>query len=80
VYGAGLYSFFDNYNVHCSDQGNGETCQTGIFSIDTVSAVSVYNLNTVGTNDMITRGGTNIAFYADNNNGFIGTIALFKNN
>ena len=24
VYGAGLYSFFSNYNVSCSDVGNGE--------------------------------------------------------
>lgn len=80
VYGAGLYSFFDNYNVTCSNQGNGETCQAGIFSIDTVSTVSVYNLNTIGTNDMITRGGTNIALYGDNNDGFVGTIALYKNN
>ncbi len=27
VYGAGLYSFFNNYNTTCSAPGNGESCQ-----------------------------------------------------
>jgi hypothetical protein len=39
IYGAGLYSFFDNYSTACSNPvtppgGNGATCQTRIFSIE----------------------------------------------
>jgi glucan 1,3-beta-glucosidase len=78
VYGAGMYSFFNNYNVHCSDQGNGEACQSRIFSVEKSTGVSVYNLNTVGTTAMITLDGTDVAQYSDNLNGFIDTIALFR--
>lgn len=77
VYGAGLYSFFGNYDVHCSDQGKGETCQSRIFSVEN-SEVSVYNLNTVGTGVMVTRDGVDVAFYGDNLNGFVDTVALYR--
>jgi glucan 1,3-beta-glucosidase len=77
IYGAGLYSFFSNYDVHCSDQGNGETCQSRIFSVEN-SSISMYNLNTVGTGTMITVNGQDLANYADNLDGFVDTIALFR--
>nr|POE79854.1 glucan 1,3-beta-glucosidase [Quercus suber] len=78
-YGAGLYSFFSNYSVTCSNQGNGETCQNRIFELDSASkAVSVYNLNTVGTHNMIVLDDRDIAFYGDNLDGFVDTIALFR--
>lgn len=82
VYGAGLYSFFNNYSTNCSNQGNGEVCQDRTLSVEggsaAAGAVSVYNLNTVGTHNMITINGQDIASYADNINGFIDTIALFR--
>lgn len=79
MYGAGLYSFFDNYSTDCSDQGNGEVCQNRIFSLEGSSnGVSVYNLNTVGTHEMITIDGRDVANYEDNLNGFIDTVALFR--
>ena len=95
VYGAGLYSFFDNYStgkfyylwchchiaklLACSAVGAGENCQSAIFSVDsTTSSVSVYNLNTVGSNQMIQIGGTSYAGYAQNINVFPDTIALFR--
>jgi len=78
VYGAGLYSFFSNYDVHCSDEGNGETCQKRMFSVEKSKDITVYNLNTVGTIQMVTLDGVDIATYADNGNGFVSTIALFK--
>jgi len=80
IYGAGLYSFFDNYSTSCSDQGNGETCQSRIFSIEKSAGRgnSVYNLNTVGTHWQITVDGKDVAYYADNLNGFIDTVALFR--
>lgn len=80
VYGAGLYSFFDNYSTTCSNAGNGETCQTSIYSLDSKSDVDVYNLNTIGSTSMITRDGKSLASYADNINAFPDTIALFRSN
>lgn len=78
-YGVGLYSFFNNYSTSCSNQGNGETCQNRIFELDSSSqGVSVYNLNTVGTHNMIVLDGKDIAYYGDNLDGFIDTIALFR--
>jgi hypothetical protein len=77
VYGAGLYSFFDNYNVHCSDAGKGEHCQTRIFSVEGDSRVRVYNLNTVGTTKMVTVDGQDVAGYEQNIDGFVQSIALF---
>jgi hypothetical protein len=77
VYGAGLYSFFDNYDVNCSQIGQGATCQKRTFSVEGSSEIRVYNLNTVGTNKMITVDGVDVANYEDNIDGFVHTIALF---
>lgn len=79
VYGAGLYSFFDNYNTSCSAAGSGEACQSSIFSIEgDSSGVEVYNLNTVGAQSMVDRNGFSQASYADNVNNFPDTIAVFR--
>ncbi|KAK0710173.1 pectate lyase superfamily protein-domain-containing protein [Lasiosphaeria miniovina] len=77
VYGAGVYSFFDNYNVSCSDIGSGAVCQKRDVSIEH-STVSVYNLNTVGATKMITVDGVDVADYSDNIDDFIASIALFR--
>ncbi|KAG7285737.1 hypothetical protein NEMBOFW57_008031 [Staphylotrichum longicolle] len=77
VYGAGLYSFFNNYSVSCAQPGAGATCQKRIFSVEGESDVRVYNLNTVGTNKMITLNGKDIAKYEDNLDGFVHSIAQF---
>jgi len=78
IYGAGLYSFFDSYNVTCSNQGVTNKCQSEISNIEGASQVSMYNLNTVGSDSMIAVDGSSIASWADNQNGFISTIALFR--
>jgi glucan 1,3-beta-glucosidase len=79
VYGAGLYSFFDNYNTSCSAAGNGEACQSSIFSIEgDSSGIEVYNLNTIGAQSMVDRNGTSLASYADNLDDFSDTIAVFR--
>ncbi len=82
VYGAGLYSFFNNYSTTCSNQGNGEACQLRIFSVEGYGSnnVNVYNLNTIGTTEMIDRDGVALARYSDNLDGFVDTIALFRSN
>ncbi|KAH6653965.1 putative Exo-beta-1,3-glucanae [Truncatella angustata] len=74
VYGAGLYSFFANYNVSCAQQDVEDKCQSRIASIEN-SHVSVYNLNTVGATSMATVNGRDLANWADNKNNFVSTIA-----
>jgi hypothetical protein len=80
-YGVGLYSFFDNYSTSCSAVGAGAVCQTRIFSVegDRLSYdIDIYNLNTVGATNMITRDGVDLASNVDNNSTFVDTINLFK--
>ncbi|PMD39334.1 glycoside hydrolase family 55 protein [Hyaloscypha variabilis F] len=83
VYGAGLYSFFNNYSVTCSNSvvspGNGGSCQTRIFSVEgTATDIDVYNLNTVGATQMVTRDGSQVALFGDNVNVYPDTIAYYK--
>lgn len=80
-YGAGLYSFFDNYSTACSAIGAGTRCQTRIFSIEGDEHshdISIYNLNTVGAMQMITRDGVDLASNVDNNSTFVDTINVFR--
>ncbi|OAA68257.1 Pectin lyase fold protein [Niveomyces insectorum RCEF 264] len=77
VYGAGLYSFFDNYGQSCI--ANGQSCQARITSLEgSTSGVCIYNLNTVGAQSMLTKDGAELASYADNVNVYPDTIALFQ--
>ncbi|GAB7360253.1 hypothetical protein MBLNU230_g8013t1 [Neophaeotheca triangularis] len=79
VYGAGLYSFFNNYSTACSTQEAGEICQDAIFSLEgTNPGVTIYNLNTVGTHWMLSLDGRRSAIWTENKNGFVDTIALFR--
>ncbi len=82
IYGAGLYSFFNNYSTTCSNQGNGEACQLRIFSVEGQGSrdVDVYNLNTIGTTEMVVRDGEVVARFGDNLDRFVDTIALFRSN
>jgi glucan 1,3-beta-glucosidase len=79
VYGAGLYSFFDNYNTTCSDNPGPENCQDNIFSLEgLLSDVNVYCLSTVGTTNMITHNGATVAVFSANNGVYPDNIALFQ--
>ncbi|KAI6841775.1 glycoside hydrolase family 55 protein [Hortaea werneckii] len=80
VYGAGLYSFFNNYSTACSNQGNGEQCQNSIFDLENSKDITVYNLNTVGTHYMLEINDQVSAIYSQNLDGFVDTIALFRSN
>ncbi|KAK4168155.1 pectate lyase superfamily protein-domain-containing protein [Cladorrhinum sp. PSN259] len=75
IYGAGLYSFFDNYSTTCSAPGQGSRCQKNILSIEGRSKIRVFGLNTVGTTNMFTVNGVNSGLYSANQNDFIQTIA-----
>ncbi|KAL2836422.1 pectate lyase superfamily protein-domain-containing protein [Aspergillus pseudoustus] len=78
VYGAGLYSFFDNYDATCSAYGSDHNCQNSIFSIEGDSSITVYNLNTLGAQSMVNRNGESLASYSDNIGVFTNNIAYFK--
>jgi glucan 1,3-beta-glucosidase len=74
VYGAGLYSFFDNYKQDCLDT---ESCQTNMVDIECSSGVHLYGLNTKASTNMVTVNGQSAALQKDNTNLFCQTIALF---
>ncbi|KAI5780044.1 pectate lyase superfamily protein-domain-containing protein [Geopyxis carbonaria] len=75
IYGAGLYSFFENYAQTCIDS---QSCQDAITDIRGSSAVNIFNLNTVATANLITYNGQNMATAADNYNSFARTVMQFS--
>jgi hypothetical protein len=80
-YGVGLYSFFDNYSTACSAVGAGAVCQTRIFSVEGDGLnydISIYDLNTVGATNMVTRDGVDVASNVDNNSTFVDTVNVFR--
>ncbi|KAF9885299.1 hypothetical protein FE257_013016 [Aspergillus nanangensis] len=79
VYGAGLYSFFDNYDAVCSKYGGEQNCQEAIFSIEGESSITVYNLNVLGSTSMIDQDGKSLASHKDNQGVFTNNIAYFVN-
>jgi len=74
VFGAGLYSFFDNYDQTCLAT---ESCQSNIVSIEDSSSIYLYGLNTKASTDMVTVDGAAAALDKDNRNNFVATVALF---
>jgi glucan 1,3-beta-glucosidase len=80
-YGVGLYSFFDNYSTNCSRINADSACQLRIFSIEGATHsydINIYNLNTVGATQMITRDGVDVANGVDNNSTFPDTINVYR--
>lgn len=80
-YGVGLYSFFDNYSTACSAISAGAVCQTRILSIEGDAHsynVALYNINTVGATQMVTRDGLDLASSADNNSTYVDTLNVFR--
>lgn len=80
-YGIGLYSFFNNYSTNCSRVDAPTACQQRILSIEGATQtydISFYNLNTVGSTQMITRDGVQVAGAAENNSTFVDTVNVFR--
>ena len=75
VYGAGLYSFFDNYGQTCLTT---ESCQTNMVSLENSGAVYLYGLSTKAATNMVSVNGASGALDSDNRNNFCATIALFS--
>ncbi|KAI1399306.1 glycoside hydrolase family 55 protein [Hypoxylon fuscum] len=82
IYGAGLYSFFNNFSTACSAKGASSLCQTGIVQYDSASTKTfwIYGLNTVGAYGMIYRDTTKLADYSNNVNVFPSSIIAFTSN
>jgi len=74
IYGAGHYSFFQNYGQACL---TGNTCQPQIANIDSTSSVQLYSLSTVGTTFQLSVNGNGIINQANNVNGFASTVTLW---
>ncbi|OAP65167.1 hypothetical protein AYL99_01139 [Fonsecaea erecta] len=79
TYGAGMYSFYNNYNGSCQPPG---LCQPALFSLDgRLANIGVYNLNTAGTTDLIVRDGKALVQKASDGStlsGFTDTLALYR--
>jgi hypothetical protein len=75
VYGAGLYSFFDNYDQTCLTS---ESCQSNIVDLENSGSVYLYGLSTKAVTNMVTVNGASAALDSDNRNNFCATIALFQ--
>jgi glucan 1,3-beta-glucosidase len=79
IYGSGHYSFFNNYDTSCNTFENGSNCQARMVSLEgDVSNFNIYCLNTVGTENMATRDGRDLARWQDNVNTFCANIMLFR--
>ena len=80
VYGAGLYSFFNNYGQDCLSSGGGtDNCQRNMVLIDECSAdVIFYGLSTKAAVNMVTFGETPAVLGADNPSTFCETISVFE--
>ena len=77
VYGAGLYSFFDNYSQDCLAT---ESCQENMVSVENCSGeVYIWGLSTKASTNMVSVNGQAAALQADNKNAFCQTIAVFEN-
>ena len=75
VYGAGLYSFFDNYDETCLAT---ESCQENMVSIECSQDVYLWALSTKGSTNMVTIDSTGVVPEADNRDNFCSTIAFFE--
>jgi len=75
VYGAGLYSFFDNYGQDCLKT---QSCQDNMVSIEKSTDVHLFGLSTKAAVNMVTVDGASAALDADNRNNFCAALAKFE--
>ncbi|KAH9484138.1 putative glucan endo-1,3-beta-glucosidase [Psilocybe cubensis] len=75
VFGAGLYSFFQDFTQTCL---NSNSCQSQILNIDTTSSVTIYSLSTVATTFQISIGQNGIINQSANANGFASTVTAWS--
>ncbi|EPT06075.1 hypothetical protein FOMPIDRAFT_68535 [Fomitopsis schrenkii] len=75
VFGAGLYSFFQNYDQDCL---NTTSCQTQITNVDSASTgISIYSLSNVGVANQLSVSGSGIVAATKNADGLQDTITAW---
>lgn len=75
IYGAGLYSFFENYSQDCLQD---ETCQKNMVEVD-CSDIKIYGLSTKASVNMITSSsGEGLIPQDENESNYCSTIAFFE--
>ncbi|KAF5330865.1 hypothetical protein D9619_005867 [Psilocybe cf. subviscida] len=75
IFGAGLYSFFQNFVQTCLDT---ESCQNQIANIDSSSTVTIYHLSTVASTFQLSINGNGVINQSSNSNGFASTITAWS--
>lgn len=76
VYGAGTYSFFDNYEQDCIPNHN---CQQQINDISSDSEnVHIFALSTVATTQMLSVDGKGVIDEKPNESGFQSTVIYWS--
>lgn len=75
VYGAGLYSFFNNYDSACILTTN---CQEHMVSLTRSEGIYIFALNTVATTDMVEVDDTALVPALMNANWFCHTVVIFE--
>ncbi|KAF8201630.1 exo-beta-1,3-glucanase [Pholiota molesta] len=77
VFGAGFYSFFQNFGQTCL---NTNSCQPQIVNIDTTSSVTIYSISTVASTSQLSIAQQGIINQSANTNGFASTITAWSRN
>ncbi|KAF3182575.1 hypothetical protein TWF225_006479 [Orbilia oligospora] len=76
IYGAGLYSFFENYTQTCLSD---ESCQKYMISFENTSNIRLYALTTKGSESLLTVNNAWSVPWTPNANIFGATIGLYQN-
>lgn len=75
AYGAGLYSFFNNYDSGCLLT---ENCQTDMVTIEESEGIYLYALSTKAAFNQVQVDGVELVPEAANLNTFCQTLAIFE--
>ncbi|KAF2099288.1 family 55 glycoside hydrolase [Rhizodiscina lignyota] len=75
IFGAGLYSFFNNYDSACLLTSN---CQEHMVSLEKSEAIYIYNLNTIAATDMVEVDKVALVPNIPNANWFCHTVSIFE--
>lgn len=74
-YGAGLYSFFNNYDQGCLIT---ENCQEFMVMVDNSSGIYLYALSTEASANIVGIDGVAVIPESPNTNTFAQTVVLFE--
>ena len=76
IFGAGLYSFFDNYSQACLAT---ESCQENMVSLECGNKNTyLWGLSTKASTNQVTINGKGVVNQKDNRNNFCSTLAVFE--